>query len=76
MLEKLSLNQTNNLKASFKTLIVDNKKSTPVAMVINNVKDNENGKKNLLLKSGNICFKHSTLTFSKSITLKKFNYQK
>lgn len=47
MLWKLLVNQLNKLKASFKILRVDNKKSTPVAMVINKVKDNENGKKTL-----------------------------
>lgn len=48
-------------------------------MVINKVKDNENGKNIVLLKSGNTstCFKHNTFTFSKPITSKKkFNYQK
>lgn len=71
MLWKLLVNQLNKLKASFKILRVDNKKSTPVAMVINKVKDNENGKKNIvLLKSGNTstCLKHNTLTVSKPIT--------
>lgn len=73
MQKKLSLNRTNKLNVSFKTLIVDNKKSTPVAMVINKVKDNENGKNIVLLKSGNTstCFKHNTFTFSKPITSKK-----
>lgn len=48
-------------------------------MVINKVKDNENGKNIVLLKSGNTstCFKHNTFTFSKPITSKKkLNYQK
>lgn len=42
-------------------------------MVINKVKDNENGKNIVLLKSGNTstCFKHNTFTFSKPITSKK-----